>query len=393
MLEVNEPPHSERRKKVEEEIKSAYEKLAADTSTEDLQKKEVEEMKNFFHESSVNDIALERMTAILKHLHSDFFLRSVGPVTLKSGIDIKQVMFEYRKKVLAETHICFSGVFPTSKIESKEHKNTGIWRLASAFGARCYDDPSKCSELTHLVATKETPKVTEALESNKYHVVHIEWLMAVFRRWTREKESLYPISILNLRPFPSPEEYEKTVMGFYNIDVAGMEDQLDDVEGEEEEEQEDDDEEEEEDEKEEHLNTSTITITTTTTTTTTTSSNGIHNNELPNGALQVNHYKNETTNYNQTQTLTNTHQSNLRKRNLSDPTDHSDDSQQLNSTPESSSPPKKVKFSDSGVPPDLNGDGGHSTSTSDSGSSSSSDSSAEDEDDLDFRNLIEGSFQ
>ncbi|KAI0319033.1 hypothetical protein OF83DRAFT_1241216 [Amylostereum chailletii] len=91
-----------------------------------------------------------------------------------------------RSETLTGVHILFSSVIPLDmKPESSE-----MWRMASAFGARCHTELS--NEVTHLVANKRgTQKVDAARKRRGVKIVWLAWFTDSIARWERQDEGPY----------------------------------------------------------------------------------------------------------------------------------------------------------------------------------------------------------
>lgn len=64
--------------------------------------------------------------------------------------------------------------------------------MATAFGAECKSEID--SDVTHVVAARQTPKVIQALQTPGLYLVTADWLYRSCERWERADELEFPLS-------------------------------------------------------------------------------------------------------------------------------------------------------------------------------------------------------
>lgn len=103
--------------------------------------------------------------------------------------DVRQVLQDERKQVLAGVHIMFSRVIPLQDGHPEWHP---MWRKAVKFGATCTTQPSDA--VTHVAAyVNGTEKVYWAQRTGKF-VVTPDWLNCSAMLWKRAAEAAYPVT-------------------------------------------------------------------------------------------------------------------------------------------------------------------------------------------------------
>uniref|UniRef100_A0A1D1YIC0 RNA polymerase II C-terminal domain phosphatase-like n=1 Tax=Anthurium amnicola TaxID=1678845 RepID=A0A1D1YIC0_9ARAE len=145
--------------------------------------KSLSELKQDERES---DGALATILNVLKRVHQMFFDEVKGGDL--SSSDVRQVVRNIRKEVLAGCKIVFSRLFPSNATP----ENQQIWKMCEQLGATC------CAEVgptvTHVVSVEvATEKARWALENEKF-LVHPRWVDGAYYLWRRLPEEDFPIS-------------------------------------------------------------------------------------------------------------------------------------------------------------------------------------------------------
>mmetsp|Transcript_6827 Transcript_6827/g.9443 ORF Transcript_6827/g.9443 Transcript_6827/m.9443 type:complete len:542 (-) Transcript_6827:63-1688(-) len=126
------------------------------------------------------DRSLDNFARILKEIHTRFYE--------SHSHDTKQIISSMKNSVLDGCVIVFSALFPTNI----PPESSDVWRLATAFGAECRSEID--SEVTHVVAARQTPKVLQALQTPGLFLVTADWLHRSCERWERVDEMEFPLS-------------------------------------------------------------------------------------------------------------------------------------------------------------------------------------------------------
>lgn len=142
-----------------------------------------------------NDNYLCQLETILKRIHTAFYSAYDQWTQDKTRDmpDLKQILPDIRRKVLAGVSLCFSHLMPQG-YPLEKHRAT---ILARAMGANVtqdiqLDNEGKCLT-THVVAGKRTTKVDRAFKYN-IHVVTPEWLIDCYEQWDRKTEENYVLN-------------------------------------------------------------------------------------------------------------------------------------------------------------------------------------------------------
>lgn len=127
------------------------------------------------------DRSLDNFARILKEIHTRFY-------STHSTHDTKQIISQLKGSVLDGCVIVFSALFPTNI----PPESSDVWKLATAFGAECRTEID--SDVTHVVAARQTPKVLQALQTPGLFLVSADWLHRSCERWERAEEMEFPLS-------------------------------------------------------------------------------------------------------------------------------------------------------------------------------------------------------
>ncbi|KAK9832338.1 hypothetical protein WJX74_007130 [Apatococcus lobatus] len=140
-------------------------------------------------ECSQNGMLMVALKVLLR-VHAHMFEAMRKPCQEPSGLanwDIRQILQDQRKQVLAGVRILFSRVIP---LEQKPESHA-LWKLALAFGAVCVTQMD--SGVTHVITnTVGTEKVFWAQQNGK-HVVTPAWLECSCTLWRRHKEDSFRV--------------------------------------------------------------------------------------------------------------------------------------------------------------------------------------------------------
>lgn len=143
-----------------------------------------------------NDRYLIQLEALLKRVHSEFYALYDQWLHDKNRLmpDLKQILPDFRRRVLQNVSLCFSHLMPQG-YPLEKHRGTIISRAmgATVTADLQIDDQGRCLT-THVVAGKRTSKVERALRYN-IHVVTPEWLIDCYEQWERKDEVIYPLTI------------------------------------------------------------------------------------------------------------------------------------------------------------------------------------------------------
>lgn len=139
-----------------------------------------------------NDIYLRQLETILKRVHQEFYTLydQWNQDKTRSMPDLKQILPDIRRQVLANVSICFSHLMPQG-YPLEKHRATIIARAMGATVTQDLqvDDTGDCLT-THVIAGKRTMKVERAIRHH-IHVVTPEWLIDCYEQWERKKEENY----------------------------------------------------------------------------------------------------------------------------------------------------------------------------------------------------------
>ncbi|CAF1626062.1 unnamed protein product, partial [Didymodactylos carnosus] len=144
------------------------------------------------------DIYLNRLEIILKHIHEVFY--NTYDIWLQteqhnSMPDLKQIVPDIRRQILSDVSMCFSGIMHVDQSLEKYR----AYIIAKALGANVTKDlvlkdngghMKTNIRTTHLVAGKETQKVHRARKHNIY-VITLEWLIDCYEQWEHKNEMNY----------------------------------------------------------------------------------------------------------------------------------------------------------------------------------------------------------
>ncbi|KAI8929943.1 hypothetical protein BC831DRAFT_441660 [Entophlyctis helioformis] len=149
------------------------------------------------------DNELQLIKQLMERIHGTFFARLHGgesPMPSDRGrtnlgklADVRIIVPEMKRSVLAGLHIVFSSVIPLG-MDPVHHE---LWISATTFGATCHadidaDGVDDGHRITHVVAAKRsTAKVNAARKLKGVAVVRVEWLTDSIKSWKRADELSY----------------------------------------------------------------------------------------------------------------------------------------------------------------------------------------------------------
>ncbi|KAJ0404314.1 hypothetical protein P43SY_003227 [Pythium insidiosum] len=137
------------------------------------------------------DRHLAHATRVLQHVHGAFYGTreiSADDQLAGRGNDVKQLLLEHKKTVLAGCRIVFSGLWEQGV---RRPETRYLWRLAVELGATT-SMQMQGFDLTHLVihpARLETQKHIQARATPGVFVVTPEWMLKSARIWERADET------------------------------------------------------------------------------------------------------------------------------------------------------------------------------------------------------------
>ena len=182
-----------------------------------------------------NDRYLIQLEALLKRVHSEFYALYDQWLHDKNRLmpDLKQILPDFRRRVLQNVSLCFSHLMPQG-YPLEKHRGTIISRAmgATVTADLQIDDQGRCLT-THVVAGKRTSKVERALRYN-IHVVTPEWLIDCYEQWERKDEVIYPLTIdydvkksrLFTRETPRYGKKQKTFLSFFKFSLQRITKQM-----------------------------------------------------------------------------------------------------------------------------------------------------------------------
>lgn len=102
--------------------------------------------------------------------------------------DLRAVLAGVQQRVLSDCVLLFTGVIPLGT----QATETGVWQIAEALGARCVLRLE--SRVTHVVGLRwGTQKILEARRRVGCQIVHLNWLIACYVKWSRMPENDFRI--------------------------------------------------------------------------------------------------------------------------------------------------------------------------------------------------------
>lgn len=166
-----------------------------DVKKEDIQKKEIPPDKKDRTEDDEmievedTDDYLLHLEDILKMVHKRYYEEYDKLEDKTSPLpDLKIVIPEVKRKVLAGCHLVFSGLVP-SHVPLQRSR---AYAVAQSLGATVSAEVT--AETTHLVAARAgTAKVNSSRRQKGVHIVTPLWLWQCAERWEKVDERLYPL--------------------------------------------------------------------------------------------------------------------------------------------------------------------------------------------------------
>ncbi|KAI8370139.1 HAD-like domain-containing protein [Choanephora cucurbitarum] len=203
---------------------------------------------NYIPDPNDADDILTVIQKILINIHTQYYQH------YEQTNNTATILSQLKSAILKDCHIVFSGVIP---LQTKP-QDSSIWRMATSFGARCFEDLT--GKATHLIAASPgTNKFNTAIRYQHIKIVYPTWLTNSIWHWKKEDETKYLVPHnkregSNTSEVENPEEAQLDFddgLGFEweddEVDAILMESE-DDKSSLKQEQTEEDDEEEEEDE-------------------------------------------------------------------------------------------------------------------------------------------------
>ncbi|CAG9531055.1 unnamed protein product [Cercopithifilaria johnstoni] len=136
---------------------------------------------------SEDDESLEYVSIVLTKIHRAFY-ELFDDAKVNRFPDLKGIISYFRKQVLRDCSIVFSGIVPVGV----DIKKTEAYRLCVQFGAVVTDNVS--SSTTHVIAARwGTTKVYEANKLPNISIVNPKWLFACVERWEKADEKEFEL--------------------------------------------------------------------------------------------------------------------------------------------------------------------------------------------------------
>uniref|UniRef100_A0A8D0L5E3 RNA polymerase II subunit A C-terminal domain phosphatase n=1 Tax=Sphenodon punctatus TaxID=8508 RepID=A0A8D0L5E3_SPHPU len=145
-------------------------------------------------EDTDEDDHLIYLEEILVRVHTDYYTKYDKYLRkeIEEIPDIRKIVPELKRKVLADVTIIFSGLYPTNFPIEK----TREYYHATALGAKITKNlvPNEDNRPTHLIAARAgTEKVRQAQECKNLQIVNPDWLWSCLERWDKVEEQLFPL--------------------------------------------------------------------------------------------------------------------------------------------------------------------------------------------------------
>ncbi|VDK89108.1 unnamed protein product [Litomosoides sigmodontis] len=136
---------------------------------------------------SEDDESLEYVAIVLTKIHRAFY-ELFDDTKVNRFPDLKGIISYFRKQVLRDCSIVFSGIVPVDVDVTK----TEAYRLCVQFGAVVTDNVSNST--THVIAARwGTTKVHEAHKLPNISIVNPKWLFACVERWEKADEKEFEL--------------------------------------------------------------------------------------------------------------------------------------------------------------------------------------------------------
>uniref|UniRef100_A0A158Q8S8 RNA polymerase II subunit A C-terminal domain phosphatase n=1 Tax=Elaeophora elaphi TaxID=1147741 RepID=A0A158Q8S8_9BILA len=136
---------------------------------------------------SEDDETLEYIAIVLTKVHRAFY-ELFDDSKVNRFPDLKGIISYFRKQVLRDCSIVFSGIVPVGV----DIKKTEAYRLCVQFGAVVTDNVSNST--THVIAARwGTTKVHEANKLPNISIVNPKWLFACVERWEKADEKEFEL--------------------------------------------------------------------------------------------------------------------------------------------------------------------------------------------------------
>ncbi|KAL3997783.1 FCP1-like phosphatase phosphatase domain protein [Acanthocheilonema viteae] len=136
---------------------------------------------------SEDDESLEYVAVVLTKIHRAFY-ELFDDAKVNRFPDLKGIISYFRKQVLRDCSVVFSGIVPVGV----DIKKTEAYRLCVQFGAVVTDNVSNST--THVIAARwGTTKVHEAQKLPNISIVNPKWLFACVERWEKADEKEFEL--------------------------------------------------------------------------------------------------------------------------------------------------------------------------------------------------------
>ncbi|XP_072267659.1 RNA polymerase II subunit A C-terminal domain phosphatase [Pyxicephalus adspersus] len=133
---------------------------------------------------------------ILVRVHTDYYAKydRFMKKELDEIPDIRMIVPELKKKVLENTVIAFSGLYPTNFPIERTREYYHARALGSRISKHLVLNEDTPDRVTHLVAARAgTEKVRQAQNCKHLYVVNPDWLWSCLERWEKVEEQLFPL--------------------------------------------------------------------------------------------------------------------------------------------------------------------------------------------------------
>ncbi|KAI8334049.1 HAD-like domain-containing protein [Blakeslea trispora] len=141
---------------------------------------------NYIPNPNDDDAILTVIQEILINIHTHYYQQYEQDNQAKPNA--ATILSQLKSTILRDCHIVFSGVIP---LQTKP-QDSSIWRMATSFGAKCFEDLT--GKATHLIAASPgTNKFNTAIRYQHIHIVYPTWLTSSIWHWKRQDETQFLI--------------------------------------------------------------------------------------------------------------------------------------------------------------------------------------------------------
>ncbi|XP_003219812.2 RNA polymerase II subunit A C-terminal domain phosphatase [Anolis carolinensis] len=133
---------------------------------------------------------------ILVRVHADYYSKYDKYVRKETDEipDIRKIVPELKRKVLAGVTILFSGLYPTNFAIERTRENYHATALGAKIAKTLILDENDPNKTTHLIAARAgTEKVRQGQTCKSLHIVNPDWLWSCLERWDKVEEQLFPL--------------------------------------------------------------------------------------------------------------------------------------------------------------------------------------------------------